>query len=224
MIIKTIPVANVFAPLYSIWYALPSGEFFIGDEQRPHSATEHGNIFPFKDITMLKYMVKLHLKDKNALHGIERDTVVRTLEENELHHQVKILTPFGTVLLQPAEYNVIDFNSYLECINNGSFQVKFLNKRTKAAKNTAKEQLFYIQSRGISLSTALGMVSGLVRSQNTLYMLAHPEYIKMFLSEYERYFANELAFKAKMLKRDKDNLEYFFDEEEALKLNQKYYG
>tara|TARA_B110000285_G_C14988501_1_gene545083 strand:- start:203 stop:349 length:147 start_codon:yes stop_codon:yes gene_type:complete len=32
MIIKTVPVLDVFAPLYSIWYALPTKNFSLGDE------------------------------------------------------------------------------------------------------------------------------------------------------------------------------------------------
>lgn len=218
MLIKTIPVKGVFAPIYSIWYALPSGHFSVGDEDRVDSRIERELQWPFKTMKQLKYFIKLQMLDKNTLDGEEKIAIDHTLKTWPINHQAKILTPFGTVKVNHDEFNVIDFNSYLDCIDNGSFQVKFLTKG-KSHKNTARNQLLYIRSRGISLSSALGMVSGLVKSQNTLYMLPHPEYQKMFLSYYERYAAEQLKFKEEKIKRDKDNLSYFFDEEEALVLN-----
>jgi hypothetical protein len=223
MIIKTVPVLDVFAPLYSIWYALPTKNFSLGDENLPNNYIDYENMFPFRNLTQLKHFITLHKKDKNILDGDEKKTVETFLDKHEIHRQVKILTPFGTVLLQPNEYNVVDFNSYLECIDTGSYQVKFLSGGVKIHKNTARDQLLYIRSRGISLSTALGMVSGLISSQNTLYMLPHPEYQKMFLSWWEVYFEQEKALKTKKLKLNENNEEYFFNEEEALKINNQYY-
>lgn len=222
LVTKTIPVKNVFAPLYSIWYALPSGEFSIGDEDRVNSEVEREIEFPFRDLKTLKYFIKLYKADKTALKGLELKEIKRTLDKWPINHQAKILTPFGSVLLQHNEYNIINFNDYLESVDNGSFQVKFLNT-TKASKNKVRDQLFYIRSRGISISTALGMVSGLVRSQNTYYMLAHPEYQKAFLRYYDRYAAEQLVFKRKQIKKNSECEQYFFNEEEALKLNQQHY-
>lgn len=221
MVIKTVPVQGVFAPLFSIWYALPTKEFTLGDESLPNNYIEYEFMFPFKNLKQLKYFITLHKKDKTILEGEEKKVVEHFLEKHEIHRQVKILTPFGTVLLQPNEYKVIDFNTYLECINEGSFQVKFMGS-TKSSKNTGKNQLFYIRSRGISLSSALGMVSGIITSQNTLYMLPHPEYQKMFCSYWENYFNVQEKLKQKHLKKNPKNIQYFFDEEEALKLNINY--
>lgn len=222
LIIKTVPVKDIFAPLYSIWYALPTGEFSIGDEDRPHPEIEYENIFPFRSMRELRHYVKAYKKDKNLVSGEERKTVEHVLDKYSINQQVKILTPFGTVKLQHNEYKVIDFNKYLSSIENGSFQVKFLNT-SKGFKTKVRDQIFYIQSRGISLSIALGMVSGLVRSQNTYYMLAHPEYQRMFLSYFEQYYAKELVYKYKQIKKNPENEQYFFNEEEALKLNRKHY-
>jgi len=222
MIIKTVPAIETFAPLFSIWYALPSGKFILGDEDRIEPHIEYDIEWPFQSMRTLKHYVKAYLKDKSLVDGDELKAVEYTLNKWDIKHQAKILTPFGTSIIQPEEYNVIDFNSYLECINNGSFQVKFMHKN-KTAKNTAKDQLFYIRSRGISLSSALGMVSGIIKSQNALYMLAHPEYQKIFCEYFERYNAKQLMYRSEKISKSIDNEQYFFDMEEASKINQQYY-
>lgn len=222
LIIKPILVKDSFVPYMSVWYGLPTGTMFIGDEMRPDCYINYEIMFKynFDSMEQAKLMLALYFGNKSGLKESQITQIERLIHNEPIHQQMKILTPFGSVFIQPDEYNVVDVTKYFESMKDGSIQLKHMNNGKTLGKKV-EEQLFYLRSRGISMTTAIQMVSGSMKTQNGFYLLPHPEYQRMFLRNFEWHYAKEQVFKAKMVKKDSNNIKYFFDEEAALKLNQK---
>ena len=225
-IIKPTSIVDNFIPYMSVWYGIPTGNLSIGSERYIGGV----NINDLKwehnfnlDMDHLKLAIKTYFKNKKGLSVSEESAAKAVIDGYDIHQQMKILTPFGTVYIQPEEYNVVDINKYFEMLKDGSMQMKHMNTSINLS-NTLRDKLFYIRSRGISLVEALKMISGNLNTQNAFFLLTNPYIQEMFLRDFDAENAKQLAFKEKMIKKNPDYIGYFFDEEEALKLNRQSYG
>jgi hypothetical protein len=225
LIVNSVPVMNAFAPRLSVWYAVPTGEISIGTE-RLAGFYGHDDIMDetwFDHFRQMKSAVNLYLSsNKRALSEQETKDVETVINNRDIHQQVSILTPFGSVILQPEEYTVIDIKKYFHGLESGSHQLKLMTSN-KGASSKWKEQIDYIRSRGIKLEQALEWVSGSVNSQNSFYLLAHPSLQEMFDRDFEAQAAKLSKFKEETLKRHPQHEAYFFDEEDAWKRNIKFH-
>ena len=225
-IIKPISIVDNHIPYMSVWYGIPTGNISIGDERHVGGLTIQDLQWEYSftlDMDYLKLCIKNYFKNKKSLTSREESAAKAVIEGYGIHQQMKILTPFGTVYIQPEEYNVVDINKYFEMLKDGSMQMKHMSTTINLG-NTLKDKLFYIRSRGISLVEALKMISGNLSTQNAFFLLTNPYIQEMFLRNFDSENARQLAFKEKMIAKNPDYIHYFFDEEEALKLNMQANG
>lgn len=100
------------------------------------------------------------------------------LEDIELEMRVRILTPDGEICLEPYEYSIIsDIQPYLEEIGDGMIMHELGG--VKNAKKL-KDQMFYVQSRGIPKVEAFKMLLGQIDRWNVFWLETHPDIVAYF--------------------------------------------
>jgi len=196
LIRQLIPVEIPIDPL-SIYYATPTGTNFIDYED--HSGSYEVDLeHKLERISMdtghardiiFRYYAGKKVKEKHALE----------LQNNPIHieQQVSILTKWGEVSIQPHEYTKLkDVGKYLDAVNIGHATVHYLTNKG-GLKGKIRDQVFYMQSRGVSYGDALQMVAGNITTKHLLYITMHEEYQRMFTRYYDQYAAKKKAFLSK---------------------------
>jgi hypothetical protein len=92
-----------------------------------------------------------------------------------------VITKYGKATLSPGEYTYIkDMTPYYEQSGTDHCDLVMLNN--KYAK-TQRDQLYYLQTRGLSKVDALKLLHGEITSQFLFYLEFHDEYVRYFLGD-----------------------------------------
>lgn len=186
MLIKNLPTA-IKPPLLSIWYALPDKVFDFGSN-RVSYFTMRGALPP-NDTTrralQTLWRVRRKAKPKDDLEQASWDNDLEYLRKygplrhRYLEQRVKILTPDGTVAVNPDEYTIIkDINDYMELVDGE--RIKLVELGGVKSSSKLADQLFYCQQRGIPKADALRMLMGEVKKPNVAYIHIHEGYADYF--------------------------------------------
>jgi len=192
MIRTTIGVAAPIPPL-SFWFAKPSGRLFLDSErEKDHSeayeefidelryfnrGADIGRIDDFKLWIDRFQMTGKHHK---RCPDMKQPFVEKWAEAIGVDHQATIITPDAEVKIQPEEYSVvIDMTAYYDAIKEDDAEIIWLNK-SKSLKGKIKDQVFYMQCRGIPYGTALPMCIGSMKSSMFFYVRMRYEIVNMF--------------------------------------------
>lgn len=96
-----------------------------------------------------------------------------------LEMEVKILTPNGSVILKPHEYDIVsNIKDVLSRVDNEHFLLKQFGSDNQKGK--IADQIHYIRSRGISQADAITMVMGQVKSQKVYWLEWHRAYAQIY--------------------------------------------
>lgn len=196
MLVREVP-CEIRPPLLSIWYALPHSIMFAEAQYPPGfdmpseaRARKHlDTLWRVRQGGKVEDMDVSEMKKFFDANFYENDV----WEEVELASRVKIVTPEGTLVLLPHEYNIVsDIDQYLAMVDGHHVTLEELGG-IKAAKKL-KEMVHYCQSRGISRLEAMKMCAGQVKRQNVYYLKMHEAYAEYFgLVDTQKYSFTEAA-------------------------------
>lgn len=122
-------------------------------------------------------------------YELETDLGVTKFKQKVSEHKeycYEITTEIGSVLIKQSEYSIVSneqLHGYLQCVQDGSMNVKFYNSEVDIFNNSFKEALFYIQSRGISYADAILMLIDNIKSPTVLRFYPNPEFLKCIYDE-----------------------------------------
>lgn len=107
------------------------------------------------------------------------DPLKHLLEDVPLEMDVKILTPNGSVILQPQEYEIVpDIKAKLAEVDGEHFMMKHFGSETQIKK--LDDQIHYLRSRGIPKADAITLVMGRIKSQKVFWLEYHRAYAQMY--------------------------------------------
>ena len=186
MLVKPLPTA-IKPPILSIWYALPDKVFDFGANHVSYFNLP--NSLPPTDAArralQTLWRVRRKAKPKDDLEQASWDNDIAYLEKfgplrhRFLEQRVKILTPEGTVAVNPDEYNIIqDITDYMELVDGEHIKLVELGGVKSSSK--LADQLFYCRQRGIPKADALKMLMGEVKKPNVAYIHIHEGYAEYF--------------------------------------------
>ena len=193
LIRRPIPIALPVPP-FSIWYAVPTKKMFWTGEEHigwQYSATRGEleerlrSVFA-TDMDGAKLAYYRYLRGNKDLSERQLDVLKWVEREGyELHHQVKIVTPWGQCNIQPHEYVYIDdINTYIGSIQEGEATLEYLSD-AEGFKGRISDQIFYLRSRGIDFTTALLMVSGNIKSQYLFWIKIREDIARCFVRDWD---------------------------------------
>lgn len=207
----------------ALYYAIPSGVYYWDGEMTPdwmqllydsdfaHYMSEFGGNDNFKRcVANYKRNPHFEFRDKELelLESLDSRNLLGT--KYVLQAQIKIITEYGEVHLQPHEYELVDdakLQEYMESVKSGDAFIMYLSK-SKQLKGKIADQVFYLRTRGISFSTAIQMCIGSISTRNLMYIYMHPGYVEFFTrtEEFERYITKHVEYMRKAgLKEEADH-------------------
>lgn len=114
----------------------------------------------------------------------------------DMNYMCEITTQYGDVVLNDYEYRLIAeerLADYMKCVAEGSYELRMYGQ-TRTYKTKLKEQIFYLQTRGIPYETAVLMVLGNIRKRNILYLQPEEGYQRMFVRDIDHYYKKRDKF------------------------------
>lgn len=190
---------------FGIYFAIPTGKYFFHDERADHAFLRYHPEYNESDVFVRLchfYDGELELMKKDlwnftrsnphweplneaAWEYMEKVGVDELKEEFKIVQQVKVITEHGEIRIQPEEYSICSdekLQEYMQSVQSGDGFMVYLSK-SQQLKGKVAEQVFYLQSRGISYTKALQMCIGQVSTANLFYIYMHPGYVEYFTRE-----------------------------------------
>lgn len=135
---------------------------------------------------------------KRYRDGIEYDINRFGYEAEDFVTAVKIVTPFGEVKLWDDEYKVVSLDWALHLAGEEALMIRYLNNdgsvRDGLKNVSVRDQVFYLQSRGISFKEAMKMVQGEIKSQHLFYFDPYPHYVHVYERNYEEIAKRKIKY------------------------------
>lgn len=166
----------------SLFYAMPdkvfvAGSFHIG------ARLAYGQHYKDNDLLALYRLRRnssaLLPPEIEAAKKIEADYLEVEGYELELEQRVRIDAPGGTLWIEPYEYRIIDdITPYMDAIGEGYILHEYGD--TQKVSSKIEEQIFYMQTRGLSKSSALALIAGTIKQTKTFWLEAEQELIDYF--------------------------------------------
>ena len=206
-IIKEIPVEPPIDKL-SIWFAKPT-EFYLKDSRTRAGERKIRNeimeYLPKTEISVRGYQRSIwsilnghKLPSDRLTNDIEKLIDVLGYTKESFEASAEIITPFGPVKIHSNEYNIVDLEWALKLVESDSHMIRYLSNdgsiQQKMKNISVQEKVFYLQSRGISFTEAMKMVSGEIKTQHLMYFDPFPQYIEMFSRTYLRDCKNKIEY------------------------------
>lgn len=111
---------------------------------------------------------------------------------------VTIVTPYGECKLYSEEFNVVSLDWALNLANEEALMIRYLNNdgsvRDKLKNTSVSDKLFYLQTRGISFTQGMKIISGEIKSQHLFYFDPMPFYVECFQRHYLRIAKKKIEF------------------------------
>ena len=190
---------------FAIYYAYPTGNYFFENElafridstmydcAHPTTGEKMYRLFDVFDKNWDNVKIAINNYGRNKHHEftakqkelLDNETMAGLEERYPIEAQVKVITEYGTVCIQPHEYTLVDeekLKEYFEYAKTGDADIVYLSKAKQLSGKIA-DQVFYMRSRGISFSDAIQLCIGSVTTANLLYLRMHPGYVEYFTRE-----------------------------------------
>lgn len=194
-----------------IWYAKPKGEYLHGyrnmggDYVVANEMKDAG--IQSESITVKDYVDLVwkyldgggsDIYPKRLREDIEFAISLHKYSKDDFVSVVEIITPFGPITIFPEEYNPVDLNFAMQCVEAGSHIIRYMgndgNVRDSMKHTKVTEQVFYLRSRGVKFSDAMRGVSGDIKSQHFLYFDPLPQYVDMFSRDYPKQCEKKMRY------------------------------
>lgn len=192
-IIKEIPV-EVPVDKLSIWYAKPTGQQLQFSRTQAGIADLANQVMSY--ISTDKFTVKDYqeaiwkkLNGKDLTPSYLNDDIEFAISRqnytlDNFESTVEIITPFGPVTIHPEEFNKVSLDWALRLVEEESHVIRYLNNDGSIRDNmknvAVSDKVFYLETRGISFTQAMKMVSGEIKTQHLMYFDPLPQYIQTF--------------------------------------------
>lgn len=191
VLVKVSPPTEIKVPVLSLWWAMAEKTFHQGSSGMGYIGSQYS--LP-NDGSIDRRLANLWRKrcgakprDASDEASIDADLAwlksnshhLGGIDEIDLEQRVRILTPQGSVCLNPHEFNIIDdINPYMEMIDDDHLKLMQLDG-AKVSKKLA-DQIFYCRQRGISKKDALTMLLGEINKPSIAYLQFHEGYAEYF--------------------------------------------
>jgi hypothetical protein len=173
---------DIQVPLLSMFYAMPDRLFPQGWHTAGWGGLTEGSEVSGSDLSILykwrNGSKALLPQDVETAEKLDRKGI-------ELDQRVRIMAPAGEVSIEPYEWVPIpDISKYFDAVGNGII----LHEYAVQAKQTSRmeDQIFYMQTRGLSRHEAMTLLLGEVRKPNVVWMQAEDAYVDFFFGKRER--------------------------------------
>lgn len=155
-------------PVYEMDMPFGWNKFFAGansqeDFVRCYFQYEWGNK---KGLSEMQKKVIEHFKEYNC--------------DSDITVKVKVQTKDGDIYLLSHEFNIVDVEKYVDCVDGEHCVMNFFSETASLPKKMS-EQIFYMRSRGIPYIDALKMLSGNIKKSGIFWITFHKEYQRMFV-------------------------------------------
>lgn len=181
LITKKPPTQISVKPL-SLFYAMPDKVFVEGSFQMS-ARFSYGQHYKANDLLAL-YRLRCNSSallppEIEAAKAIEADYLEQEGFELELEQRVRIETPDGLLCIEPYEYSIIpDIGPYMDAIGDGYILREY--GQTARVSSKIEEQLFYMQSRGLTKASALALIAGVTKSAKMMWLEPEQELVDYF--------------------------------------------